>query len=868
MRKLIITVGFLFFLVACSTKRDSFLSRNSHALSTEYNILYNGQIGLDKGIKDIQSNLKDNFWERLPIEKMQMPQEESNTPRPANANFELAETKATKAIQKHSMNIDAKERNPQIDEAYLLLGKARYYEQRFLPALDAFNYILYKYPNSSKIYEAKIWREKTNMRLGNDALVVNNISTMLLLKQKELKKQILSDANALLSEAYLNLEEKDSAIAKLKLAAQFTTNTNDKGRYLFILGQLYQELGQKDSARYNYNAVIKQNRKSDRKYLIHAQVRKAQLFDPKAGDTTLFLKRFNKLLQDRENRPYLAILNHQMGAFFDQQGQQNQAIKYYTISLNKTKDQEYLMASNYRNLANLYFKNAKYPIAAKYYDSTLVKLNPKTREFNKIDKIRKDLDEVILYESIAAQNDSILNLIALTPEQQKHYFENHIEKLKKAEQAQRVLEAIEKEKQENIARNSAAAGNTTPIVNQAIGLPPTRPDSKTGSQTNSSFYFYNPTTVAYGKVSFKKIWGNRSGTANWRLQNTKNSPANALVTAADSLQINPQTVAEAILPENHTTAYYIQQLPTAQRTIDSISKERNTAYYQLGVIYKEKFKEYALATQKLEQLLVQNPEEKLILPTKYNLYKIYQITNKEKAAALHKEITSQYPDSRYAQILNHANPEALSFEGTPQNVYNAIYQRYQEEQYTTVLENLETAILQFSGEEIVSKLELLKANTVGKLQGLAAYKTSLQYVMTNYPNTEEGKKANEILNYQIPDLEKITFTTKETFNWKILYLVGSQTATDTQLLEEKIKKWIASPGHSNIRYSLDSYTATENFISLHGFSSETQAKNSAVFLRDNKAYKIAPKAILITNENYKVIQINKNLTEFLQALKQ
>jgi hypothetical protein len=44
---------------------------------------------------------------------------------------------------RHSMNIDG--RNFQIDEAYLLLGKARYYDQRFIPALDAFNYILYKY---------------------------------------------------------------------------------------------------------------------------------------------------------------------------------------------------------------------------------------------------------------------------------------------------------------------------------------------------------------------------------------------------------------------------------------------------------------------------------------------------------------------------------------------------------------------------------------------------------------------------------------------------------------------------------------------------------------------------------------------------
>jgi hypothetical protein len=48
-------------------------------------------------------------------------------------DFELAETKATKAIQKHSMNIDGRERNFQIDEAYLLLGKARYYDQGLFP---------------------------------------------------------------------------------------------------------------------------------------------------------------------------------------------------------------------------------------------------------------------------------------------------------------------------------------------------------------------------------------------------------------------------------------------------------------------------------------------------------------------------------------------------------------------------------------------------------------------------------------------------------------------------------------------------------------------------------------------------------------
>ncbi len=61
-----------------------------------------------------------------------------------NADFERAEEKAIKAIQLHGMNIGGKEKNPQIDEAYLLLGQARYFDNRFVPAMAAFNNILNK----------------------------------------------------------------------------------------------------------------------------------------------------------------------------------------------------------------------------------------------------------------------------------------------------------------------------------------------------------------------------------------------------------------------------------------------------------------------------------------------------------------------------------------------------------------------------------------------------------------------------------------------------------------------------------------------------------------------------------------------------
>ena len=191
--KYIPVLSSIILMVACSTKKDTFVSRNWHAVNAEYNTIYNGDVALKSGIEELKSGYSDDFWELLPVERMQA-EDEAMLPgqKGKNQNFTRAEDKAVKAIQKHSMNIGGKEKNMQMDEAHLLLGKARYYDKRYIPALEAFNYILYKYSNSDKIYEAKVWREKTNIRLENDALAVKNLQ--LLLKKDKLNPQVEADA--------------------------------------------------------------------------------------------------------------------------------------------------------------------------------------------------------------------------------------------------------------------------------------------------------------------------------------------------------------------------------------------------------------------------------------------------------------------------------------------------------------------------------------------------------------------------------------------------------------------------------------------------------------------------------------------------
>jgi hypothetical protein len=70
------------------------------------------------------------------------------------------------------------------------------------------------------------------MRLGNDALVVNMTT---LLKDQNLKRLL---PMSMLSEAYLNLEEKDSALIRLKVAEKFTNKTEKKARYIILLSTL------------------------------------------------------------------------------------------------------------------------------------------------------------------------------------------------------------------------------------------------------------------------------------------------------------------------------------------------------------------------------------------------------------------------------------------------------------------------------------------------------------------------------------------------------------------------------------------------------------------------------------------------------
>ena len=106
------------------------LNRGFHTLNTKYNVLFNGKEAFEVGKAILEQAHDDNFFEFLDVEPIAI-NGEKITQTSVVPGFARAEEKAVKAIQKHSMNINGIQRNTKIDEAYLLLGKARYFDRRF-----------------------------------------------------------------------------------------------------------------------------------------------------------------------------------------------------------------------------------------------------------------------------------------------------------------------------------------------------------------------------------------------------------------------------------------------------------------------------------------------------------------------------------------------------------------------------------------------------------------------------------------------------------------------------------------------------------------------------------------------------------------
>jgi len=713
-------------LGSCSTRKDNFLSRSFHNVTTKYNVLYNGNVALDKGKTELSKNYEDNYWEILPIEPMEINEDElllaENKDEKSNqSNFDIAEEKAVKAVQKHGMYIAGSEKNKQIDDAYLLLGKARYYSQRFVPAFEAFDYSLKNNKNSDQNVLLHIWRAKTRLRMQNENLAFNELSFVL--KNPNIQKSDKEQAHTALAMTYFAMDSIPSTIKQLLKATDTDENKEQHARNLFILGQLYASQKNIDSSRWAFNEVINY-KKSPKKYKVHAYLQQIKNLNDSI-ELTEIKKKLNKILKDPINKSYFDVIYYSLAEIDFKKNNSKEALENLHKSIHVPTAKKYQKVLSYEKIGDYYFNNTDFVTAAKYYDSIEPYVENKNTKHNKklIRKI-KNLEELVLYETQLKRNDSILNLVSMNDADKKTYFEQYISKIKKADE----IIAIQKENEE---RAKIIGETASPKVNDK-------------EMSKGKWYFYNTQTVTYGKDEFVKNWGKRELKDNWRWSETKHSFEDNEKSNIATNNNDKKTKKEN---QKYEVDFYLNAIPKDSETITNLQNENSNACYQLGLIYKEKFHVYPLAAEKLERFLAEKPKENLILPAKFHMVKIYENLGNPKMAALKNEILSQHPNSRYAQMLeskkiNIANDSII----TPEKHYEKVYCDYEYEYYDSVLNQCEIAIKQYEDEPILPKFELLKSYALYHVQGKPQFIEGLEFVIANFPKTEEALHAQEVLD--------------------------------------------------------------------------------------------------------------------------
>lgn len=807
MKKCFVLITGLWGLWSCTTKSDTYYNRQFRKIPTKYNVLYNGNLALKEGVAAIQKPDAENYFEILPVEPLVLDVEGDGAVK-ENPLFVRAEEKAIKAIQKHSMVFNGKQKNARIDDAYMLLGKARFYNRRYIPALEAFNHLLYNYGETNRKGEAMLWREKVHMQLGRERLAVENLEKHL--RDSLLKKDDVAYLKALQAQGLVADKKMNEAVLRIKEASKLVKKKAVKGRYLFITAQIYEKIGQKDSAVAYFDKVVALNRRIPRRLWMEAQIARARNVDASKTDVDALIKKLIKQEKVYENKVYLASLYFAHASLLEQKADTEFALVYYLKSLKENKGNVALKEKAHFNVANLYFAQKEFTKAYHHYDSTLAFIPANKLEHLYIKRKRDNLAEIARYDAMVTRADSLIKLTSLTNVQKRELFDQMQKADKKTTQANA----------QGIASNVEDFGSL-------------------GGQR--SFYFYNAQAVAYGKEQFEKEFGRQPLVDNWKY-------------ATEILSTDPQI--EKTQANNTTdTAYdaFVKTLPSTLQ-VSSFNNEKNKALLWLGQTYWDKFKEQTLAQISLKKVLENNPtsdQEQIAL---FYLYKTHQLTNLSMAEQYKAILEQKYASGMYARALRGEN---IATENAFMADTEKIKELLSSGNYKAAIALIEEKQAFYALSNNIETWELMLAQAKGRLEGLSAYKAMLEELQNKYPKNEAYKKIIEVL----PEVT-IPFI-KEAPNgaWKIVI----RHAVSYEL--KRIKQWLESHGQAHVKVTFDAYNYGEDFVVLHGFYNLNEVNAMFFDLSEYASFLQGRTLIVINTDNYLQVQRNKSIDDYQKWFK-
>lgn len=706
-------------LSGCSSERNTWTSKAYHNLTAHYNGYYYADMEIRKIEDAIREAHIDDYSRILRL----FPTFDSTLAKSYEANVEEAIKMASISIQRHP-------NSKWVDDAYILVGKARLYSLDWGNAIETFKYVNTKSedPNARHSAIINLIRTFTEHNEYNNAQAAIDY----LLKQ-DLNKRNRKDLFLEMGYFYQVQEDYDNMVRSLTQATPLLKKSDRTGRIFFILGQVYQELGFEAEAFNFYRRCLATNPEYETDF--YARLYMAQVAEiSRSRDITAARKSFRRLLKDNKNRDFRDRIYYELGTFELKQKNIPQAIANYNLAIREGTDKR-VDGVAYLGLGQIYYDTLRdYAMSQAYYDSAISALPPDFENYAAIKQRQEVLNEFVANLNTIQWQDSLLAMAGLDSAALRARVDSVFAARKQAELA--ATGGRKKKRRANRIQLEANSGNI-------FG------SGELGSGT-ADWYFGNPSAMALGESEFKRIWGDIRLEDDWRrsmrLTDAPGIRPDVAVAAVDSASAQQAQTPEPVDPVEAEFVRLDQQIPRTDEQRTAALKKIEDAYFRVGDIYYFDLLEKDNAETTYLQLLERFPESEYAAEVLYKLYLIAKESDADRAQRLSDRLIAEHPYSTFARILQ--NPDYLlesSQTAEQQKVlYSQAYAHYQSSNYIDARRTTQQGIA-LGETAFTPQLQLLLALITGGLEGVEAYQHALsEFVRTN-PDSEFIPYAEKLL---------------------------------------------------------------------------------------------------------------------------
>ena len=172
-----------------------------------------------------------------------------------------------KVIEKSQHVIDKYPDSKYVQEARLLIGKARFYRKEYRIAETLFNQYTEIY--SDKVEEAEFWQALCKWKLGKPQPALDVLKSMLVASTDN---DFISKIHLAIAEIYLETDEPSKALEHLVLAAEMNKNRDERGQIYFRIADLAYSAENYEQALKANEEVVKNTTSKKRKEEANLQI--------------------------------------------------------------------------------------------------------------------------------------------------------------------------------------------------------------------------------------------------------------------------------------------------------------------------------------------------------------------------------------------------------------------------------------------------------------------------------------------------------------------------------------------------------------------------------------------------------------------